>query len=689
MVGAGVDFSKLSFFWSREFTGSLQGLFKGPRKYRKTQLLVFLILAGTLSLLAGPACAVLLVPQLQDWSIGGTLISLNGTADSFWPTNLSVKSFQSATCLSPDETLYGVCPSGGYESLWSHYYKLDSSNFADTVPSYAYNLSGNHYYWSIESMRPVMTQTISLGGYSDTSSWIVQPHLAASIVLEQLMKDWWRALLATGSYAGSQMVDRAAASSYLLNPLVRVSCAPPNLLSASNHTVLFPVVEFPDTELKRFRAQDITGSPISDNPKDHLQFSWIHLNDSFGPVTTGAVLQSAWNSDNDSRLVIGCSLSAHWVYAQVRSDSYSFWQGWYPKSIDFFDQYPANGSVLLNGSVAKVDAIVVDESWLNALTPATPSAGPGYLDWKPSTIESILSSSKITDGIESNGTILIDDWQTEGDDTRTGLLTSIIASIFADGLSRAGVEQLYKTQGDPSQWILSPYEKEPDFDHVILTNGRAIKNPLDYDMFSVEFTISGLNYSISLTQELAMVVLFLHIAVAASHSLWLVARTKSAASWDSIIEIMALAQNSKPAFRALENTAAGIQHSSTFSKKVVIRPTKLPGSQEANHLQFQVTENMAPADEEMVEMKPLNCDSTQSANDPVVESEEQLPETINMLRRNSWPTHERQSNSPFSPSAYSRHVGRSSVPRKLAIDWSSQASGSPAELEFKEDFAYG
>lgn len=103
-------------------------------------------------------------------------------------------------------------------------------------------------------------------------------------------------------------------------------------------------------------------------------------------------------------------------------------------------------------------------------------------------------------------------------------------------------------------------------------------------MFSVEFSISGLNYSASLTQQLAMVVLFLHIAVAASHSLWLVARTKSSACWDSISEIMVIAQNSKPAFRALENTAAGIQHSSIFSKKVVIRQAKLPNSQVFGHL---------------------------------------------------------------------------------------------------------
>lgn len=74
LVCGGIDFTKLSFFWSRELFGSLRfllgggwrSLFKGPRWYRKRQLAVFLLLAGVLALLAGPSCAVLLVPQVQN-----------------------------------------------------------------------------------------------------------------------------------------------------------------------------------------------------------------------------------------------------------------------------------------------------------------------------------------------------------------------------------------------------------------------------------------------------------------------------------------------------------------------------------------------------------------------------------------------------------------------------------------------
>ena len=592
--------------------------------------------------------------------------------------DLTVNSSQSAICLSLDGRLSALCPSGGYESLWSHYYKLDSSTYADHVPSYAYGLSGNGYYWSVGSMQPVMTRTFSLGGPYPTV-WMVQPHLSTSIVLEQLMKEWWQAVLATGSYEASQIMDRQAASSYVLNPVMRVNCTSPNLLSSSNHTVLFPVVDCYGNS-QGFHTQEIYSSPVSNSPTNHLQFSWFHLNQSFGCVTTGAVLQSAWSSDNKSRLVVGCSITAHWVYAKVRSDSYTFWQGWYPRSIQFASQYPANGSLLENGSLSTHDAIVVDKSWLNALTPATPLSSPGYMDWKPTTIESILSATKITEDIESNGTTLIDDWQTEDNKNRPGLLASVIASIFVDGLSRAGVGQLYKAQGSPSHWMLSPYEKKPNFNHLILTNERALKYPSDDDMFSVKFTIRGLNYSTSLTQQLAMTVLFLHIAVAVSYSVWLVARSKSSACWDSITEILVTAQNSKPAFKGLENTAAGIQHSSTFSKKIVVRPVKIADSQEANHLQFQLTEEEAGEDNEMIDMQPPYFESTQSANGLVVSLDEQSPETVNLIHPTTSPISERQS---------MPHNRRSSVLRGSVMAPLCEASGSSQGSPFKEDLAYG
>lgn len=151
-------------------------------------------------------------------------------------------------------------------------------------------------------------------------------------------------------------------------------------------------------------------------------------------------------------------------------------------------------------------------------------------------------------------------------------------------------------------------------------------------MFNVEFEISGLSYMTSLAQKLAIAVLLLHIAVAASHSVCLVVRGKSSACWDSVTEIMVIAQNSEPAFKALENTAAGIQHLFTFSKKVVIRSTKLPDSEEADHLRLELAEEGAGTEDQRVELEASYFEFTELANRSIAESEEQSSETVNLIR---------------------------------------------------------
>lgn len=62
LLAAGVDFTRLSFFWSPQTLGSLRSLFRGPRKYRRILLAMFLPMAGALALFAGPSYTVLLVP---------------------------------------------------------------------------------------------------------------------------------------------------------------------------------------------------------------------------------------------------------------------------------------------------------------------------------------------------------------------------------------------------------------------------------------------------------------------------------------------------------------------------------------------------------------------------------------------------------------------------------------------------
>ena len=683
LLSAGIDFTRLSFFWSSQLLGSLRSLFIGPGKYRKIQLAIFLFLAGILAVLAGPACAVLLVPQPEDWPVGGTPITLNGTVDDFWPVVLTANLSHLPDCSSPTGTRNGLCPSAGYQSLWSHYSRLDNSTYRDFNPPYAANLSGNHYYWSIDSMPPVSTRTISLG---DNSAFIAQPHLSASIILDQLMKDWWTALLSRHAYKDYQIDDRQGASSKIYSPLARARCGPAGSLSPSNQTIQFPT-SF-DEPAMNLQWQNISSGMISDTPTNHLQFSWFPLPTTFKTVTTGAVLQSAWNADNQSRLVVGCSISAHWVPANIRSDSYSFWQGWYPKAIWFGDIYPQQGGQLFNGTGnTTLNAIAVDKSWLDALTPPTPMEGPGHLEWNPSTIESILSSVRITDDLKVNRTHVVDEWHFSDNSNRPGLLASVIASIFADGLSRAGVDKLYEAHGDPSRWTLKPYNKKEDFNNLILAGDRALNYPTNDDMFSIEFTISGLNYKNSLAKRLAMAVLLSHMAFALLHTVWTTARGKSSACWDSITEIMTLAQNSRPAFRALENTAAGLQSSSTFAKKVNIRPTKLSNVLEADHLELLLKDEEASGGNELAELPPTLIEARVPEISTSIEIDEGLFSIAKVLHPSTWPSYRKHGRSPTTPLGYqqSRSPSATVLPLLTPPD---QDSRTASTLQVQDDHAY-
>ena len=252
--------------------------------------------------------------------------------------------------------------------------------------------------------------------------------------------------------------------------------------------------------------------------------------------------------------------------------------------------------------------------------------------------------------LEFNGESLVDSWQPEGDTSRPDLLASVIGSVFADGLSRVNIEKMYKFEGRPSQWILADLEKEEDLEHLLLQGKRALKKPdlaqEEVNELSVEFFISGLSYRHTLVQKLAMVGLFLHMAFATLHTVWTAGRGKLSGCWDSITEVVVLAQNSKPAYRALQNTAAGVERSYTFAKKVSIRPTKLPNSGEADHVELLFEEEEAHAENEIIDLQQPDLVVSEPANSSVIPIEDILSNPANISHSLTWPTDRLYSNGP-------------------------------------------
>ena len=690
LLGAGIDFSRLSFFWSREIMGSLRSLFKGRRKYRKVQLVAFLVLAGAIALFAGPSCAVLLVPQNQDWPAGGTPFFLNGAKDDFWPVSLTADLDLNDTCGSPSGAQYGICPGGGYFSLWHHFANYDHSNFMKVVSPFAKDLSGNRYYRAIQSARPIRPPVISVG-IPQGNIFIVQPHLSAVVLLDQLTRDWWNAFIATTHMDENNIDERQAVSANILNPLVGVSCAPAQLLLASDNKVQFPTFE-PSQPMS---DHEVPESVMANKSTDHLQFSWIPFPTSYESRTAGALFQSAWGADNDSRLVVGCSVQARWVPAHLRNEEYTFWQGWYPKNISFDRPYPAKGRELFDDSGQSTrDAIAADDSWLKLLTPPTPIEGPGYLNWGPSTMESLLFSAGLTEGFGTDADTFLQAWQPGEDKSRSDMLASIVASVFADGLSKVNIRKMYNNQGSPSQWTLADFGKMEDFENLVLQGKPALKKlgspQTDGDELNVEFAIGGLSYRLTLTQYLAMLVLILHMLVAASHTIWTIGRGKSSACWDSITEIVVLAQNSKPAPAALQNTAAGVQQTHTYAKKISIRPTKPSMREEADHVELCFHEEEIQTANDLTELEELSHASTEHLKPQSHHLDEVPLETSDMLHPSTWPTHRRHS-SVISVLSSQQQLGdpQLSRPHSPLLAPATQDLQAPPGARVKDDHAYG
>lgn len=574
LLTAGFDFTSLSYFWSPEMLGSLRNTYARGWRPRRIALILFLVTVGTLATLAGPSCAVLLIPQKQDWAAGGTTFYMNGTPDHIWSATLSADLMNMKDiCISEDATSYGVCPSGGYNSIWAHYARTNPWTYRNAVPNYARELSGNNYYWVLQSSPPVQIRTISLGLFDAHQTTFIQPHLGVAIILDRLTQDWWQSLKSKRGLTDTNVEDRATVAR-VLSAMTNVRCSAPQNISSSDRIVLFPDSQDPKLSTKH----NLSSHYFNNQPSTHLQFSWVPLPEQAKSTSTGAVFQSAWMADNQSRVVIGCTVQAQWVPAQIHTDAYSFWQGWYPKNITWAEAYPSAGIAYLDGSSASnnSEAIVVDESWLAMLTPPIAEGGPGYQKWRPTTIEGILGSAHLTDDISSSGGHPpIDIWEEEGHN-RTGLLMSVIGSVFNDGLARVGIETAFDQNGPPSNWTLS--------DLVRRSSAVVDKVPTE---IQVEFSISGFSYQLTITQKLAMAALLLHILIALLHMVWVFWRRESSGCWDSITELVVLAQNSRPAFSALQNTAAGIKHSSTFAQQVVIRPTKIcDDDADADHLEM-------------------------------------------------------------------------------------------------------
>ncbi|RMZ75821.1 hypothetical protein DV737_g5127, partial [Chaetothyriales sp. CBS 132003] len=584
LIGSGLSFSSLGFFFTKEFYGAIRYITAHSKRSRQVAFISLLIIAGLTGTLAGPASAVLLVPQTRQWPSGGTQFFLPASEASFWPADLTgAMPALEQLCSNDSSTDVAVCPAGGFRSLSEHWRRLNYTNFEQqNVPSYAKNISGSDFYWPVHSPHSLLAPLYSMGNIrrGTSSTFLVQPHAAAATILQQTTLDWWTALTSPGRTKASLIDDRQVVT-HARSAIVSTRCAQPIVLAAADKTIPMPVV---DGRFNFGRSLNFIGNNISVTPTRHPRFIWVHLPIEYGAASIGAVFQSPWSDANTSRVAIGCTVQTGWVPTNVQTDSYTFWTGWYPWNVSFGERTPAwsqASNAPTNGRIALGDA------WLDLLTPSISSdIDSSGEDWQPSTIESILDSVDITSADASrDASSLLRDWSLSdrNDRGRTAYIECLISSILVDGLSRAGSALIFdSSNGSPSRWPFAWYQRLPNFAHLIL-NGRgthaALQPPAgppdSFVTLQSTMAISGFSLQLSLSAILAMVVLLTHIIMATTHIAWILINRHTSNSWSTVSELIALAQNSQPAFDTLANTSSGVQCSATFSRLAKIRHVEL------------------------------------------------------------------------------------------------------------------
>ncbi|KAJ9609546.1 hypothetical protein H2200_005873 [Cladophialophora chaetospira] len=584
LIGSGFNFGGFDFFFTKEFRGGLLNAVTPGHRLRKTGFVILVLLAGVIAALAGPSSATLIVPSSQTWKAGGTHFYLNGSSETFWPSDVSseASSLQNM-CHGSNSTELAICPAAGYLSILEHWGRMNYTNFYTyDVPAYAKRLSGSRFYWPVYSPASPIPPRYALGGARNTTSfspgsatYYVQPHAAVATLAQRLANKWWRALQLRMKVSDRQVDDRKIGIE-APSAITTIRCGSPQNLPASSDSVHFPAL---DGRFDYATGMNFNVTTLNTSGVNHVRFQWVHLPDVFGSISIGAVLESAWNVNKTSRVVIGCSAQAGWVPTSVYSDEYSFWTGWYPWDIQFGGRTPSwivtsagQAQSATNGRVA------FNDDWLSLLTPTLTDMELGPKAWVPSTIEHIITASGLAKDLHSQGGVSsAEAWVEDGQlgISRTILLESIISSVITDGLSRSGVYRVFDMKGPVQEWPLALFDPHPDFNERIVHGHEALQVPVDLDAdittLRIKMQITGFALKRSLAGALAMVVLLAHTILASGHIILVMAKGQSSDSWDSISELVALAQNSRPSYIALANTAAGISETRTYGRLAKIR----------------------------------------------------------------------------------------------------------------------
>lgn len=625
LVGSGIFFSQANCFWSSEM---LVGALHCVKSWKRLRLLIVIFLAGFLALLIAPAAAVLLQPRVQKVPAGGTAYFLPATPDHLWPSEV-YGSDELSECFGEYAAQSIICASAGFESLRIYFMNFNSSFIVPSMMWDTYDMSPL-VVQSLAGKTPRLLNSGAVFGFNRETS-ILQPNAITATLQDSLTGDWRNGMK---HWSGSrfsagreyQYADQRLSSVITTSPVVLTRCAPAQNVSAGQVEVNFPVKTWATLALSRSN----TGStqwqddqkPFNITILDHsisnnLQSEWIALpTDQFGPVSGGVLLHFPGKASSTSRTVVGCSISASWFSGEVTSDSLNNDAAW---SFTESSRTEARIRIDLNASSAEAHRyrrlITIRERWIQSLTPLTPCEDCSNQSQRLTTLERLFSDvglSTVLDDIRAQGQsryngstnacVLqppdpadtdVDRWNRAdcGNGNKHMLLELILASTFANGLSRYGSRRAFdpssimNAPNDPFQWELKILPKAPNYYASLLSNNphhnAVLPAPANSDYVKLRMRVEVVGYAwyaSGFSDYLAITVVVMYMLVALAHTVWVLTKGVTSSSWDTVTELLALALRS-PVSDALRGSGAGIERLGTYRRLTRLRAIREAGEE--------------------------------------------------------------------------------------------------------------
>lgn len=596
LVGAASSFTQMSFFWSSSFLGSISRT-TSPSK----TLLALVLVSGFIASTAGPAVAVLIIPREHTWAAGGTSYWVNGTFDDLWPGEVKLdhymperdsKAFK-AKCTAQNAYTNSLCPSGGYMALLqriSHSYGWDarSGDRESTFSPTRIMASGSgtlitsapprgqmKIYTLISAQRNIISVESSAMAVHGPSAWIVNELGAAWIGAANSAP--LTGLAPSTRYRYYKEMQSIVNTS---NPAVRVVCSPPAPLSRGQKDIHFPWVpdfdpatklveegRWNDSVVRELHTLSVDDSRLQDRAfsavtkvfrTDLSGVSWTNS-------TTGIIVEFPW-STNDERNVTGCVIDARWADGIVIYEYDSAPQSalLVPPLQGDYSRYQARDLFRLTPELVR-KRIDISKEVFDVVNFVLLPDLHGAVFGMPTTLR--------PPNVTSIEALLLrlrwgNDWGGNGHVTD---VEHTLAVVFADALARANVYRMPPEKPFP--------KKVENWKPEILSNGEAYDPPPGppdlYTTFKMDQIITGFAYKgSSVTDKLALIVVFMHLAIATGHTLFLLITGRSSGAWDSLTELLSLALRSSPSSVALKNTSVGIYKPRTFRKTTRIRVSK-------------------------------------------------------------------------------------------------------------------